>query len=291
MYNNAYNREIKKKFDDIYKRQIEHEKMINTYYDNIAPPPEKLEGQDEILHSTFQDSGYDYVIKPENSKHYRKMGDREIEETFYNEDKHMKPQTKKDKEDEKMGEEIEHIKSKLEGGMKKSTKFRKSRQTKKDKEDEKQAMEIKKVDNIINEIKDNVKEKKIRKIKAKKDEIDLNKMEGGMKKIRKMRQTKKDKEHEKLGEELKQMDDKVKDNDTIKDIMEGVAKLKKGKGGMSDRKVGGGSIMVGGEKKERKPNPYLTLMKKVLKEHPELKGVKQGAKYIKDNNLYQKEKK
>ena len=231
MYNNAYNREIKKKFDDIYKRQIEHEKMINTYYDNIAPPPEKLEGQDEILHSTFQDSGYDYVIKPENSKHYRKMGDREIEETFYNEDKHMKPQTKKDKEDEKMGEEIEHIKSKLEGGMKKSTKFRKSRQTKKDKEDEK------------------------------------------------------------LGEELKQMDDKVKDNDTIKDIMEGVAKLKKGKGGMSDRKVGGGSIMVGGEKKERKPNPYLTLMKKVLKEHPELKGVKQGAKYIKDNNLYQKEKK
>lgn len=38
----------------------------------------------------------------------------------------------------------------------------------------------------------------------------------------------------------------------------------------------------------KKPNPWMELMAKVRKEHPELKGVKAVADYIKKNNLYKK---
>jgi hypothetical protein len=68
------------------------------------------------------------------------------------------------------------------------------------------------------------------------------------------RQTKKDKEDEKLAMEIKGLKDK------------------EGKG-----KSGG-----------RKANPWMELMAKVRKEHPELKGVKAVADYIKKNNLYKK---
>jgi len=72
---------------------------------------------------------------------------------------------------------------------------------------------------------------------------------GGMK-----RQTKKDKEDEKLAMEIKGVKDKV---------------------GMG--KSGG-----------KKSNPWMELMAKVRKEHPELKGVKAVAGYIKAHNLYKK---
>jgi hypothetical protein len=160
----------------------------------------------------------------------------------------------KAKEDEKMAMEIKGLKDKVEGGKKRGRP--KKEGGAKAKEDEKMAMEIK-------GLKDKVEGGKKKEAKSVINDI-----------VKSLKKSGSGANPRKIGgRKLLSLSEMPPSQMSGNGMSEGVKEYKKS-----------GSGVTGGKKE----NPWLTLVKKVRKEHPELKGVKAISEFIKKNNLYKK---
>jgi hypothetical protein len=282
-YDNPYNRMISNEMNKINHHFINHiaENQMAPFVNYTAPfsmvdnTPAPIEGGSGFASGSMMDTGYEQVLGAVGKNPPKKKAGKG-------------KQTNKDKEDEKLGEEVKELKEKV-GGKKRGRKPKPKQEGK----------------GLLGDIGGTIDD-----------------MFGGKKKGRK---SKKDKEDEKLGMEVKGLKDKLdggnnpfistmRGNENSKAFMSGEEKLKiiqqeggakkRGRkpkevkmGGVAEyKKKGGNRKLLSPEEMQpsqmsgngKKKNPWLDIVKETKEKHPELKGLKEITAYIKKNKLYNK---
>lgn len=252
-YDNEYNRKIKADMNALYRRKISNMDSVAAPLIFTRPNP-IMSGTGAFAQGTFRDTGFGEVIGakpvPMPSRLFKI------------------PKMKKAKTP-KVVEVVE---------VEKPKKSKKSKEVEVKVEEPKKSKKSKEV---------KVKVEEPKKSKSKKGGATNTKLQEKLNKIMEQEQPK---EEPKTGSGF--LSDLISSIGLGKES-KGVKEYKKKSGGsISGRKVGGALIKVSQQSSSisggRKQNKWLDTVKKVKAEHPNLKGLKEITKYIKDNNLYQK---